>query len=127
MTDPSSAPQSAPRPRRWTILAAAFLLLALAAVVLYTREAAFRSPTALVVMAAIGMAALLLQVRYRPETYQVRSSSWLNLLGLVCAVAAIFADMLHLGTTLMLVAALVAVLCFGVSGFAVLRQFRRRN
>lgn len=125
MTD--SAPQPASRPRRWTILAAAFLLLALAAVVLYTREGAFRSPMALVVVAAIGIAALLMQIRYRPDTARIRSSSLLNLLGLICAVAAIFADVLHQSPTFMLVAALVAVFCFGVSGFLVLRAFRRRN
>jgi drug/metabolite transporter (DMT)-like permease len=126
MTDSSATPRSR-RPRRWTILAAAFLLLALAAVVLYTREGAFRSPVALVVMAAIGMAALLLQIRYRPDMARVRSSSWLNLLGLLCALAAIFSDVLHLSATFMLVAALLAVFCFGVSGALVLRALRRRN
>jgi len=124
MTD--SAPPPA-KPRRWTVLAAAFLVLALAVVVIYTREGAFRSPMALVVVAAIGMAALLMQVRYKPDAGGVRSSSWLNFIGLLFAVAAIFADFLHLGATFMLVAALIAVFCFGVSGFQVLRAMRRRN
>ena len=126
MTDLPS-PQSGGRPRRWTILAAAFLLLALAAVVIYTREGAFRSPMALVVVAAIGMAALLLQTRFRQNGSGAGNSPWFNLLGLAAALAAIFSDVMRLGGTFMLVSALVAVLCFGVSGLAVLRGLRRRG
>ena len=115
------------RTRRWTILAAAFLLLALAAVVLYTREGAFRSPMALVVVAAIGLAALLIQGRFRREPGKIRSLPWLNLAGLACALAAVFSDLLHFSPSFMLVAALVAVLCFGISGLAVLRALRHRG
>jgi hypothetical protein len=46
------------------VIAAGLLILALALVVIYTGPRAFVSPIALVVVAAIGVAALLLQVRF---------------------------------------------------------------
>jgi len=51
--------------RRWTVIASGLLILALALVVIYTGPNAFYSPVALVVVAAIGLAALLLQVWFR--------------------------------------------------------------
>ena len=67
MPDNSASPGSNPQPRRATIVAAGLLLAALALVVLYTSRRAFLSPVALVVVAAIGVAALLLQLRLRPD------------------------------------------------------------
>src|SRR5215475_2339030 len=87
---------SGPVARRWTVIASGLLVLALALVVIYTRPSAFLSPVALVVVAAIGLAALLLQMRFRGDLPQVRSPLWLNVLGLACAVVALAADVLHL-------------------------------
>jgi hypothetical protein len=128
--DPSN-PGPNPRPRSPTIIAAGLLLAALSLVVLYTDRGAFLSPVALVVIAAIGVAALLLQLRLRPDlsSSAVRPSArgplWLNGVGVIFAVGAVFADVLHLSTTFMLIAALVAVVSFSVSGIILLSALRR--
>jgi O-antigen/teichoic acid export membrane protein len=124
--DAASNPVPALKPRRWSIVAAGLLLLALALVVIYTSRSAFYSPLALVVVAAIGLAALLLQLRLRGQgSGRVRAPLWLNVLGLVFALAAVVADLVHLSANLMLVAALGSVLCFAISGTAVLRALRK--
>jgi hypothetical protein len=121
-------PQSPPKSRRGSIVAAGLLLLALALVVIYTSRSAFSSPLALVVVAAIGLAALLLQLRLRRDlTTQVRAPLWLNVLGLGFAIAAVFADVLRFNANLMLVAALGAVVCFAVSGATVLHALRKKT
>ena len=121
-------PDPAPSSRRGTIVAAGLLLLALALVVIYTSHAAFSSPLALVVVAAIGLAALLLQLRLRKDlSSAVRAPLWLNVLGLLFALAAVVADIFHLSANIMLVAALGAVTCFAVSGIAVLHALRKKN
>lgn len=127
MSAPTSNPAPLPRPRGWALVAAGLLLLALALVVLYTSRGAFLSPLALVVVAAIGLAALLLQLRLRGNTDQkVHAPLWINVLGLLFAISAVIADFLHVGVNLMLVAALAAVVCFAVSGVRVLRSLRRK-
>jgi hypothetical protein len=115
-----------------TLIAAAVLLAALAVVVIYTGRAAFLSPLALVVMAAIGVTALLLQLRLRPDLSQpgarssaVRVSLWMNAIGVIFAVGAIFGDFLRLKPAVLLVAALAAVGCFAVSGVVVLNMLRK--
>jgi hypothetical protein len=113
-----------------TIVAAGLLLAALSLVVLYTEQGAFLSPVALVVIAAIGVVALLLRLRLRPDlSTSVRVSSrgtlWLNALGVIFSVGAVFADVFHLGTSVMLIASLVAVGCFSISGFIVLSALRK--
>jgi cation transport ATPase len=114
------------QPRRWTILAAGLLLVALSLVVLYTSHVAFFSPIALVVVAAIGLAALLLQLRLRQGlSATVRAPLWLNIVGSVFAIAAVFADMLHLSANVMLLAALGAVAAFAISGIIVLGALRK--
>ena len=126
MSDATSNPDPTSKPRRWTIFAAGLLLLALALVVIYTSGRAFSSPLALVVVAAIGLAALLLQLRLRKDLgTPVRAPLWLNVLGLVFAIAAVIADIFHLSANVMLVAALGAVVCFAVSGIAVLHALRK--
>jgi peptidoglycan/LPS O-acetylase OafA/YrhL len=136
LPDAASNPVPTPKPRRWSIVAAGLLLAALALVVIYTSRSAFFSPLALVVVAAIGLAALLLQLRLRREkdrdadkdlSTPVRAPLWLNVLGLIFAVAAVFADVLHLSANLLLIAALGAVLCFAVSGTTVLHALRRKK
>jgi hypothetical protein len=131
--DDPSTPGPNPPPRGETTIAAGLLLAALALVVLYTSRRAFLSPVALVVVAAIGVAALLLQLRLRPNlpssdgTSSVRGPLWLNVLGVVFAVGAVFADVLHLSPVLMLIAALGGVVSFAVSGVIVLAALRKRG
>lgn len=125
--DPSN-PSAEPKPRRWSIIAAGLLLLALAVVVLYTTRPAFFSPLALVVVAAIGLAALLLQLRLRKDlTATVRAPLWLNVLGLLFAIAAVFADLLRMRANIMFIAALCAVVCFALSGVRVIHSLRKRQ
>lgn len=133
MPDSPSNPGPNPQPRGATIIAASLLLAALALVVLYTSRRAFLSPVALVVVAAIGVAALLLQLRLRPDlspspaASSIRGQLWLNGLGVIFAVGAVFSDILHLNAALMLIAALGAVVSFAVSGIIVLGALRKRR
>jgi uncharacterized membrane protein len=128
LADAASNPPPAPPPRRWTIFAAGFLLLALVLVVTYTGRAAFLSPIALVVVTAIGLAALLLQLRLRRGTAAaIHSPLWLNVLGLIFALVVVFADTLHLSANRMQLAALGAVICFAVSGVVVLHALRKNK
>jgi peptidoglycan/LPS O-acetylase OafA/YrhL len=113
--------------RRWTIVAAVLLLAALYLVVICTTRGAFFSPLALVVVAAIGLAALLLQLRLRRDLQPVRAPLWLNLLALVLAVGAVFADILRLNPLVLLSAALGAVVCFAISGIVVLNALRKKR
>ena len=112
--------------RRWTVIASGLLLLALALVVIYTRLNAFRSPVALVVVSAIGLAALLLQVWFRRDLPNIRSPLWLNILGILCAMLSLFADNLRLTRRMLDLLAFAAVVCFGISGSLILRALRRR-
>lgn len=116
---------SGPLAGRRTVIASGLLILALALVVIYTGPNAFLSPIALVVVAAIGLAALLLQVRFRQDLPHVRSPFWLNILGLLCALAALAADFLRMPRRTLEVVAFAAVICFGVSGSLILHALRR--
>ena len=132
MTPSLSTSQSSPSDRsdmarRWTVIAAGLLILALAMVVIYTGPRAFMSPIALVVVAAIGLAALLLQVRFHRELPNVHSPLWLNVLGIVCALVSMFADYLRLTLRALDLVAFAAVLCFGISGSLILKALRRRG
>jgi hypothetical protein len=125
LPDAASNPPPAPRPRRWTVFAAGFLLLSLALVVVYTSRGAFFSPLALVVVAAIGLAALLLQLHLRRGLGSpVRAPLWLNVLGLLFAFGAVFSDVLRLNADRVHIAALGAIVCFAVSGVVVLHALR---
>ena len=128
LSDATSNPPPAPKARGWSLVAAGLLLLALALVVLYTGRGAFLSPLALVVVAAIGLAALLLQLRLRRDLdTTIRAPLWLNVLGLVFAIGAVFADFLHLSANIMFVAALGAVICFASSGMTILHAMRKKR
>jgi predicted MFS family arabinose efflux permease len=122
------------RPGGATLIAAGILLATLAVVVLYTSRRAFLSPLSLVVVAAIGVAALLLQLRLRPDLSaslvhdsSVRSSLWINALGVIFAIGAVLGDFLRLKAALLLIAALAAVVCFAASGIVVLSAMRKRR
>jgi uncharacterized membrane protein len=116
-----------------TVTAAGLLLAALALIVLFTGRPAFLSPVALVVVAAIGIAALLLQVRLQPEAREqskklsFRVSVWLAALGVVFALAAVFGDIFHFKPAFVLTDALAGVGCFAVSGIIVLSALRRHR
>lgn len=118
---------SEPATRRWTVIASGLLILALALVVIYTRPGDFLSPIALVVVAAIGLAALLLQVRFRQDLPSVRSPLWLNILGLLCALVALGADFLRMPRSALDAVAFAAVVFFGISGSLILRTLRRQR
>jgi hypothetical protein len=75
VTENSSTPGPNPPPRGATIIAAGLLLADLALVVLYTSRRAFLSPVALVVVAAIGVAALLLLLTIEFLPRELRSGS----------------------------------------------------
>jgi hypothetical protein len=111
--------------RRWSVIASGLLLLALALVVIYTGPNAFYSPIALVVVAAIGLAALLLQVWFRRDLPNVHSPLWLNILGIVCAMISLFADFFGMRRRLRDLIAFAAVVCFGISGTLILNTLRR--
>jgi uncharacterized membrane protein len=107
------------------VIASGLLLLALAMVVIFTRRSAFLSPLAIVVVAAIGLAAILLQVRFHRDLPDVRSRLWLNILGLVFATGSLFADYAHLQGPVTDAVAFGAVVCFAVSGSLILHSLRR--
>jgi drug/metabolite transporter (DMT)-like permease len=128
VSEPASNPAPPPKPRGWALVAAGLLLLALALVVIYTEQSAFLSPLALLVVAAIGLAALLLQLRLRKDLdKRIHAPLWLNVLGLIFAVGAVLTDFLHLSANIMLVGALAAVVCFALSGMSVLRSLRKQK
>jgi ABC-type bacteriocin/lantibiotic exporter with double-glycine peptidase domain len=111
--------------RRWTVIASGLLLLALALVVIYTGPNAFYSPVALVVVAAIGLAALLLQVWFHRDL-PLHSPLWLNILGILCAMVTLFSDYLRMTRGMLYLVAFGAVVCFGISGSLILHALRRR-
>jgi hypothetical protein len=108
------------------VIASGLLLLALALVVIYTGPNAFYSPVALVVVAAIGLAALLLQVWFRRDL-PVHSPLWLNILGILCAMASLFSDYLRLTRGALDLVAFAAIFCFGISGSIILHALRRNQ
>ena len=108
------------------MIASGLLLLALALVVIYTGPNAFFSPIALVVVAAIGLAALLFQVWFRRDLPNIHSPLWLNVLGILCAMVSLFADYLRMTRGMLDLVAFAAVVCFGISGSLLLHALRRR-
>lgn len=114
--------------RRWTVIASGLLCGALAIVVLFTNRGAFFSPLAVVVMGAVGLAAVLLQLRLqnRDQDHSSNSPAWLNVLGILFALAAFLSDLFHINQQITESLALGAVASFGVSGVIILRSFRKR-
>ena len=122
-------PDSPSNSRRWTVIASALLCCGLGLVVIYTKRSAFFSPLAVVVVAAIGLAAVLLQLRYynREHSNPVHAPVWLNVLGLLFALIALFADFLGLSWQIAEVMALGAVGSFAISSAMILHAFRRHR
>lgn len=133
MVGDNSNPGTSPQRRRTSIIAAGLLLAALGLVVIYTSHGAFMSPVALVVIAAIGVAALLLQFRLGADSQTVtaeqhghgRVPMWLNVLGVVFALGALFEDVLHMSPAFLLMDALAAVVAFAASGIILVGQLRK--
>jgi hypothetical protein len=115
--------------RRWTVITSGLLCCGLGVVVIYTKRSAFFSPLAVVVVAAIGLAAVLLQLRLynREHSVPVQAPMWLNVLGVVFALSALFGDLLHLSGETAQVMALGAVGSFSVSGALILHAFRKHR
>ena len=102
----------------------------LALVVIYTDTRTFFSPLAVVVVAAIGLAAVLLQLRFRNRSLTTPVHppvAWLNLVGILLALAALFADRLHLGPQFAVLTALGAIGIFAVSSAIILHAFRKQR
>jgi hypothetical protein len=118
-----------PNSRRWTVIGSGLLCGGLGVVVIYTRRGAFSSPLAVVVVSAIGLAAVLLQlsVYNREHAVPVRAPVWLNILGVGFALAALFADLLRLTSQVAEVMALGAVGSFAISGALILHAFRKHR
>jgi len=109
------------------VLASVLLCGLLALVVIFTNRSAFHSPMAVVIVAAIGSAAVLLQlrIRNRGQGAALHPPMWLNILGIVFAVIALFADFFHLSEETVQVLALLAIGCFAISGAIILHAFRK--
>jgi uncharacterized membrane protein len=123
------SPTSSSKSRRWTVISAGLLCGLLALVVIYPKPNAFRSPLAVVVVAAIGLVAVLMQLRFynRAHSRPVRAPVWLNILGIVFALAALFADVLHLSSDMAQLMALGAIGSFAISSAVILHAFRKRR
>jgi cytochrome bd-type quinol oxidase subunit 2 len=114
--------------RRWTVIGSGLLIGALALVVIYTNRRAFFSPLAVVVISAIGLAAVLLQVLFRRDlAARVHSPLWLNVLGILFAIAALFADSFRLSPQLSELMALGAIGSFGISSVVILTAIRKHR
>jgi ABC-type uncharacterized transport system permease subunit len=122
----TSAPAAKFRP---TVLASGLLAGLLAIVVICTRADAFHSPLAVMVVAAIGLAAVLLQLRFynRQQLHPVHAPLWLNVLGILLALIALFSDLLGLSRSLGQMAALGAVGAFAISSAIILHGFRKHR
>jgi len=118
-----------PISRRWTVIASGLLCCGLGVVVIYTRRSAFFSPLSVVVVAAIGLAAVLLQLRFynREHSTPVQAPMWLNVLGILFALAALFADFLKLSGPMAEAMALGAIGSFAISSALILHAFRKRR
>jgi len=115
--------------RRWTVIASGLLCGLLALVVIYTKPNAFYSPIAVMIVAAIGLAAVLLQLRFynREQPQPLHAPLWLNVLGIVFAVAALFSDAIGLRPAISQMMPLGAIAAFSVSSAVVLHAFRKHR
>jgi len=109
------------------VLISGTLIGVLALVVLYTNRGRLSSPLSIVVLAAVGLLALILQLRLRGrvESRSVTSPPWLNVLGVGCALAALGTDITRFHAEAAPAFALIAVGCFAVSSVIVLQGLRK--
>ena len=118
-----------PKPRRWTVIASGLLCGALAVIVFFTSKRVFFSPLTVMVVGAIGLAAVLVQMRLRNQEQPsaVHSPLWLNVLGVLLALFAFLSDLRHWGPQITETLALGAVMSFAVSGAIILHAFRKQR
>lgn len=110
-------------PRRWTVIISGLLCGVLALVVIYTNRGGLSSPLAIVVLAAVGLLALVVRLRLRGgEPRAVHAPVWLNGVGILAALAALGCDFRHVRADIAPMLALVAVLCFALSSILVLQR-----
>jgi hypothetical protein len=112
---------------RKTVIASGLLCAALTLVVMFTTPAAFRSPAAVVVMASIGTVAVLVQLRLRRDdsSRAVRPALWLNVLGILFALAALFPAPFHIGPQVVEAMVFGAVGSFALSSAIILHSLRK--
>ena len=117
------------KPRRWTVIASGLLCGVLAVVVIFTERSAFSSPVAVVVVSAIGLAAVLLQLRFRNREHAdaIHPPVWLNVLGIILALTALFADVLRFSPQTTQLIALGAVGSFAIRSAIILHGFRKHR
>jgi len=115
--------------RRWTVIASGALCGLLALVVIYTKPNAFYSPIAVMIVAAIGLAAVLLQLRFynQEQARPLHTPVWLNALGILFALAALFSGVLHLSPAIAQLMPLGAIGAFSISSAIILHGFRKRK
>jgi hypothetical protein len=113
---------------RVTVITSGLLCIALALVVLFSSPTAFRSPLAIVLMACVGTAAVLLQLRLRKKSQGgvLHPPLWLNVVGIALALIVLFPGMLHISPRLVQVMATGAVGSFAVSSAIVLYSLRKQ-
>jgi uncharacterized membrane protein len=124
-----SARDSGSSLHRSTVIASGLLCCGLAFVVLFTNRAAFFSPLTVIVVSAIGLVAVLLQLRFynRTQRVPIQAPMWLNVLGVVLALIALFSDRLRIGPQLTQILALAAVGIFAISSAIILHAFRKNR
>ena len=110
-----------------TVIGSGLLCGILALVVIFTNRAAFFSPLAVVVVAAIGTVAVLLQLRLRnrEQSTPLHAPVWLNILGILFAVVALFGEHIHLSSQAEHLLALGAIGSFAISSLIILHGFRK--
>lgn len=128
-TSPSSQsepPRPQSPPRRKTVIAAGLLCGILAVLVTFTDRRAFFSPLSIVIVAAIGAVAVLLQLQFKNQEgkRKIHPPLWLNVVGVVFAVGALLSERLHWGIQIGQALALLAVASFAVSSVIILRMVR---
>jgi len=111
------------------VIAAGLLCGVLAILVAFTDRRSFLSPLAVVIVAAVGTAAVLLQLRFQnqDENRAVHPPVWLSIVGVGFAVAALLSDSLHFSIQTAQILALAAVGSFAVSSAIILQAFRKQR
>jgi hypothetical protein len=116
------------------VIAAGLLCGVLAIVVTFTDRRSFFSPLAVVIVAAVGTAAVLLQLRFHNQLMDnqdgnraVHPPVWLSIVGVGFAVAALLSDSLHFSIQTAQILALAAVGSFAVSSAIILQAFRKQR
>jgi uncharacterized membrane protein len=124
----ASAVQAA-KPRRWTVIASGVLCGLLGLIVIYTKSSAFYSPIAVMIVAAIGLVAVLLQLRFynREQSEPLHAPLWLNVVGILFAMGALFSDVLRLRPAAAQLMPLGAIAAFSVSSAMILHAFRKHR